>query len=50
MRVSVFCAVQRRRRWSREDKVCLVAETSAEGIAVKKVGERHGVATRLLFL
>jgi transposase len=49
MRVSVLGAVERRRRWSREDKVRLVAETFAEGITVKEVGERHGVATSLLF-
>ena len=49
MRVSVLGAVERRRRWSREDKVRLVAETFAEGLTVKEVGERHGVATSLLF-
>ena len=49
MRVSELGAVERRRRWSREDKVRLVAETFAEGITVKEVGERHGVATSLLF-
>lgn len=49
MRVEVMGRPERRRRWSREEKIRLVAETLAEGMTVKAVCERHGVAQSVLF-
>ena len=41
--------VERRRRWSRDEKARLVEETLAPGAVVSEVARRHGVAQSLLF-
>ena len=41
--------VERRRRWSRDEKARIVEETLAPGAVVSEVARRHGVAQRLLF-
>ena len=41
--------IERRRRWSRDEKARLVEETLAAGAVVSEVARRHGVAQSLLF-
>jgi transposase len=41
--------VERRRRWSRDEKARMVEETLAPGAVVSEVARRHGVAQSLLF-
>ena len=48
-RVEVITSVQRRRRWSAEEKIAIVEETYAPGMSVSVVARRHGVAPNQLF-
>ena len=41
--------IERRRRWSRDEKARMVEETLAPGAVVSEVARRHGVAQSLLF-
>ncbi len=41
--------VERRRRWSRDEKARIVEETLAPGAVVSDVARRHGVSQSLLF-
>src|SRR4051812_9526041 len=47
-RVDVITSVQRRRRWSTEEKVRIVEETYVPGNSVSLVARRHGVGNQLL--
>ena len=49
MQVEVLTGVERRRRWSYEEKVRLVEETLLPGVTVSEVARRRGVAKSLLF-
>jgi len=49
MRVEVLEGVQRRRRWSFEDKVRIVEASYEAGVSVCSVARRHGIAQGLLF-
>lgn len=40
---------ERRRRWSREQKAAIVAETYEPGVSVSAVARRHGIAPSQLF-
>jgi transposase len=46
--VEVITSVQRRRRWSAEEKVAIVQETCAPGMSVSLVARRHGVAPNMV--
>jgi transposase len=48
-RVEVITSVQRRRRWSAEEKAAIVQETYAPGRSVSLVARRHGIAPNQLF-
>src|SRR3954454_20771458 len=48
-RVEVITPVQRRRRWSTEEKVRIVEETYLPGNSVSLVARRHGIAGNQLF-
>ncbi len=48
-RVEVITSVQRRRRWSAEEKVRIVEETYLPGASVSEVARRHGVAGNQVF-
>ena len=48
-RVEVITSVQRRRRWSAEDKARIVQETYAPGMSVSLVAQQHGVAPNQVF-
>src|SRR5712671_2344076 len=49
MRVEVLGGVERRRRWSRDDKMRVIEETLAPGAVVTEIARRHGTAMRLVF-
>ena len=48
-RVEVITSVQRRRRWSAEEKTRIVQETYAPGMTVSLVARQHGIAPNQLF-
>ena len=48
-RVEVIRSVQRRRRWSAEEKARMVQETYAPGMTVSLVARQHGIAPNQLF-
>jgi transposase len=47
--VEIITGRERRRRWSTQDKLRLVAETHEPGTAIRAVAARHGVCESLLF-
>ena len=49
MLVEVLGGVERRRRWSRDDKMRIIEETLAPGAVVTEIARRHGIATSLVF-
>ena len=49
MRVEVLGGVERRRRWSPDEKMRLVEETLVPGAKVSEVARRNGVSASLLF-
>jgi transposase len=49
MRVEVLGGVERRRRWSHDDKVRIVEETLAPGAKVTEVARRNGIAASVVF-
>jgi transposase len=49
MRVEVLGGVERRRRWSRDDKMRIIEETLVPGAVVTEIARRHGIATSLVF-
>jgi len=48
-RIEVITSVQRRRRWSAEEKAAIVQETYAPGMSVSLVARRHGIGPNQLF-
>src|ERR1700712_4848553 len=48
-RIEIITSVQRRRRWSAEEKVGIVQETYTPGASVSMVARRHGVAPNQVF-
>ena len=48
-RVEVITSVQRRRRWSAEEKAAIVQETYTPEMSVSLVARRHGIAPNQLF-
>ena len=48
-RVEVITSVQRRRRWSAEEKAAIVQETYAPSMSVSLVARRHGIAPNQSF-
>src|SRR3978361_1454298 len=49
MRVEVLGEVERRRRWSRDDKMRIIEETLTPGAVVTEIARRHGISTSLVF-
>ena len=47
--VKIITGRERRRRWSQQDKVRIVAETNEPGSMIRAVAARHGVCESLLF-
>lgn len=49
MRVEVLGGLERRRRWSHDDKARIVEETLAPGAKVTEVARRNGIAASVVF-
>jgi transposase len=49
MRVEVLGGVERRRRWSSDEKTRLVEETLVPGAKISEVARRNGISASLLF-
>ena len=49
-RVEVFSAIQRRRRYSVDQKLAVLAEAAQPGMSISYVARRHGISPSLLFL
>ena len=47
--VEIITSVERRRRWSRDEKLRIVAETAAPDRTVSQVARAHGIAPGQLF-
>jgi transposase len=45
MRIEVLGGVERRRRWSHDDKMRIVEETLAPAAKVSEVARRNGIAS-----
>jgi transposase len=48
-RIEVITSVQRRRRWSADEKAQIVQETYAPGMSVSLVARQHGIQPNQLF-
>jgi transposase len=48
-RIEVITSVQRRRRWSAEEKARIVQETDVPGMSVSLVARQHGIAPNQVF-
>jgi transposase len=48
-RVEVFSGIQRRRRYSLDQKLAVLAEAAQPGMSISFVARRHGIAPSLLF-
>jgi transposase len=48
--VEVITSVERRRRWSREEKLRIVAESAQPGRTTSQVARDHGIAAGQLFI
>jgi transposase len=47
--VEVLARVERRRKWTREEKAALLAEVEAAGGKVRRVARRHGISESVLY-
>jgi transposase len=47
--VEVFAGIQRRRRYTAEQKMSVVQEAMAPGMTISYVARRHGIAPSLIF-
>jgi transposase len=48
-RVEVFAGIQRRRRYSLDQKLAVLAEAAQPGMSISYVARRHGISPSLLF-
>ena len=48
-RIEVITGVERRRKWSLEEKVEIVVESCGEGAVISEVARRHGISPQQLF-
>lgn len=47
--IEIITSVQRRRRWSSQEKLAIVEESELPGMSVSAVARKHGVSPSLLF-
>jgi transposase len=48
-RLEVFAGIQRRRRWSVDQKLAVLQEATQPGMTISYVARRHGIAPSLVF-
>ena len=48
-RVEVLASIQRRRRYSLDEKLAVLAEAAQPGMSISYVARRHGISPSLLF-
>ncbi len=48
-RIEVITGVERRRKWSAQEKAAIVVESLAEGAVVSEVARRHGLSPQQVF-
>jgi transposase len=48
-RVEIFSGVQRRRRYSLDQKLAVLAEASQPGMSISFIARKHGIGPSLLF-
>ena len=48
-RVEVFSQIQRRRRWSVDQKLAILAEAAQPGMSISYVARRHGISSSMVF-
>jgi transposase-like protein len=48
-RIEVITGAERRRKWSAQEKVAIVAESLAEGAVVSEVARHHGLSPQQVF-
>src|SRR5450631_3166841 len=48
-RVEIFAGIQRRRRYTAEQKMALVQEAMQPGMTISYVARRHGISPSLIF-
>jgi transposase len=48
-RIEVITGVERRRKWSAQEKAAIVAESLADGAVVSEVARRHGLSPQQVF-
>src|SRR5215831_2793134 len=48
-RIEVITGVERRRKWSAQEKAAIVAESLVEGSVISEVARRHGLNPQQLF-
>ena len=48
-RVEVFSQIQRRRRWSVDQKLAILAEAAQPGMSISYVARRHGISSSMAF-
>jgi transposase len=48
-RIEVITGVERRREWSDEEKLTIIAESSQDGVVISDVARRHGLRPQQLF-
>ena len=48
-RVEIFAGIQRRRRYTAEQKMAVVQEAGQPGMTISYVARRHGIAPSLIF-
>jgi transposase len=48
-RVEVFAGIQRRRRYSVDQKLMVLQEAAQPGMTISYVGRRHGISPSLIF-
>ena len=48
-RVEVFSQIQRRRRWSVDQKLAILAEAAQPGMSISYVARPHGISSSLIF-
>lgn len=48
-RVEIIARTERRRKFSDAEKAAILAELDADGVSVRQVAERHGIAESLIY-